>query len=86
MNKKVLAVFQNRTHALTFSRALNKLGVKTRIVNTPRELTLSCGLSVQFDYKDLNMIIKTNITQGLGSLSGFYVLNNTNSLPRYVKV
>lgn len=45
---EILAVFQNRTQALAFSRGLNKYGVRTRIINTPREITSSCGLSVVF--------------------------------------
>lgn len=86
MNKKVLAVFQNRTHALTFSRNLNKMGIKTKIVNTPRELTLSCGLSIQFDYKELNKVKNSNMAFGLGSLSGFYIVNGVGLLPKYIKV
>ena len=86
MIKKVLAVFQNRTQALTFSRNLNNMGIKTKIVNTPRELTSSCGLSVQFDYKELNKIKKSNAVYPQGLFMGFYVVNNYNGFIRYVKV
>lgn len=69
----VLAVFNNRTQALQYSRLLKGIGVSVRIINTPREITNSCGLSIMFSYKDLNkarIIINSN---RLVAFRGFYI-------------
>ncbi len=86
MNKKVFALFQNRTQALTFSRNLNRLGIKTRIVNSPRELSTSCGLSVQFDYKNLQKARQSLNMFPAQSLVGFYITSGTGGINRYIKV
>lgn len=47
----VLAVFRSRTEALTFANLLSSYGVGISIVNTPRRISVSCGISVRFDAK-----------------------------------
>lgn len=82
----VLAVFQNRTQALAFSRGLNTYGVKTKIVNTPREITSSCGLSVVFGYNNLN---KAKHLLGMSqnySFAGFFVRKNMSGRIVYTPI
>lgn len=43
----MLIVFGNRTHTLTYHKMLKNMGVRCEVVSTPRELGLSCGLSVK---------------------------------------
>lgn len=86
MNKKVLAVFQNRTQALTFSRNLVKFSVKTKIVNTPRELTSSCGLSVEFDYINIKQARQCLLIGDNNSFSGFYIMGSGSGFKKYVRV
>ncbi len=86
MSKKVLALFSNRTQALNFARNLNRINIKTRIVNSPRELTASCGLSVQFDYKELNKVKQFLNSYPAHTLAGFYITANVSGVVRYVKV
>lgn len=47
----VLAVFRSRTEALTFSNLLSSYGVSVSVVNTPRRISVSCGISIKFDVK-----------------------------------
>ena len=47
--QKIIAVFGNRNQALQFATALKKLGIKNKTIDTPRELSSSCGISIIFD-------------------------------------
>ena len=39
---------------LQFATALKRLGIRTKTIDTPRELSSSCGISVIFDGRYLN--------------------------------
>ena len=43
----IIVVFRSRNDALTFNSKLAKYGVYGKVVNTPRALSASCGLSVR---------------------------------------
>jgi len=52
--QKIIGVFNNRSQALQFATALKRLGIANKTVDTPRELSSSCGISVVFDGNFLN--------------------------------
>lgn len=47
-NKYCLAVFRARTQTITFANILKSYNVPVVIINTPRTLNISCGISVKF--------------------------------------
>lgn len=82
----VLAVFNNRTQALQFSNHLRGKGVNVKVINTPREITTSCGLSIMFDFNNLNkarIVINSN---KLTSFRGFYLKRENNRMYSYEKI
>ncbi|HZJ82979.1 MAG TPA: DUF3343 domain-containing protein [Clostridia bacterium] len=40
--------FKSRQHTLLFSQILSSQGYETRIISTPKSVSLGCGLSLQF--------------------------------------
>ena len=46
--KFLVAVFRARTETLSFANILRSYGVPFQIINTPRNLNVSCGISVKF--------------------------------------
>lgn len=74
--ENIIAVFSNRNHAMQFASYLKRLGVKSNTINTPRELSVSCGISVVFSVKylgqarmlidryGLNRYVKLYVTSG----------------------
>jgi len=44
----LIAVFRARTETLSLANILRSYNVPFKIVNTPRRLNVSCGISVQF--------------------------------------
>ena len=43
-----VAAFRSRQQVLRFESALKRLGVPARVVSTPRDISMGCGLSVRF--------------------------------------
>ena len=81
----VLATFNNRTQALQFSNQLKGMGVNIKIINTPREISVSCGLSVMFDFKMLpkaRVVINSN---KFVSFRGFYLKKDNGRMFYYEK-
>lgn len=67
-----LAVFRARTQTLLFANILKSYNIPILIVETPRSLNISCGLSVKFDTKlksDAQQII---FRRRFDSFAGFY--------------
>lgn len=44
--RNIIISFDNRNNTLRFSESLKKLYVRHKVISTPRELTMSCGLSI----------------------------------------
>ncbi len=53
--ENLIAVFNNRSQTMQFASYLKRIGVKCKTVDTPRELSMACGLSVMFCLKDLSL-------------------------------
>ena len=81
----VLAVFNNRTHALQFSNQIKKMGVNIKIINTPREISTSCGLSIMFDIRYLNQARSIVNINRFASFRGFYLKKEDGRMYHYEK-
>lgn len=46
--ENIIAVFNNRNQAMQFASLLKRIGVRSKVVNTPRELSVACGISIVF--------------------------------------
>ena len=79
----VLATFHNRTHALQFSNQLKGYGVSVKVINTPREISTSCGLSILFQYKYLDRARVVINSNRFVSFRGFYVKKESGRMFTY---
>ena len=46
--KYCYAIFRSKTQAINFVEELNKNGVPAKIVSTPKEASMGCGISATF--------------------------------------
>lgn len=56
----VIAVFSVRTETLMYNNYLQRLGISSTIINTPKEAHTSCGICVRCPIFALETIKKTN--------------------------
>jgi len=82
---QVLATFHNRTQALQFASQMRAMGINVRIINTPREISTSCGLSVMFDFKSLNRARVVINSGKFTSFKGFYLKKENGRMFYYEK-
>lgn len=50
-----LVVFRSRSETMKFVNILNSYGVFVSVVNTPRQLSVSCGISAKIQTASLNL-------------------------------
>ena len=83
----VVAVFVNRSQSQMFSKSLYGKGVPSSVISTPRDLGVSCGLSVRFNMVHLP-IAKMIINSGrYNSFKNFYkVLQIGHNKYSYIRV
>ena len=51
MQEYILAIFSIRTSTMQFNNVLQKNGIRSVVVETPKSASASCGISVRFDTK-----------------------------------
>ena len=78
-----LAVFKSRTHTLAFVKFMRAKGVEARVVPTPTDARLGCGVSAKFPYLQLSFARQMVSTLGFSSFSGFYSVKK-DGLKQYI--
>lgn len=67
-----VAAFRSRQQVLRFEAALRREGIPVRVVSTPRDVSMGCGLSVRFRIEDAPVVRRALITANPGNLIGLY--------------
>lgn len=66
------AAFRSRQQVLRFASALQRGGIRTQVISTPRAVAVGCGLSVRFALEDKERVMEVFRRQNPGNLIGFY--------------
>ena len=67
-----VAAFRSRQQVLRFEAALRRQGIPARVVTTPRDIAMGCGLSVRFPMEDLPDVRRALLAQNASNLIGLY--------------
>ncbi len=84
--RNIIAVFGNRNHTMQFASYLKRLGIRCKTINTPRELTVSCGISIVFLERDLQRVRGLIYQLKLSSYVGMYLILSDNVFTKYKKI
>lgn len=68
----ILAVFRSKTETLNFASILRSYGVYCSVVNTPRKINVSCGISVQFSKQYLSIANQVFARRKFDTFAGFF--------------
>lgn len=68
----LLAVFRSRTETLNFASLLKSYGVLCAVVNTPRKINVSCGISVKFNRSDRGVVELIISRRRFDTFAGIY--------------
>lgn len=76
MGSYAIAVFSIRTSTLQFNAILNKSGVRSVVVETPKSASASCGISVRFDVQNLPTAKQILARSGIKNFVRFYIVSH----------
>ena len=62
MEEYGIAAFRSRQQVMRLEEALKRAGLTVRVISTPHDVAVGCGLSVRFDMKDVRAV-QTAISQ-----------------------
>ena len=67
-----IAAFRSRQQVLAFESALRREGLAVRVITTPRDVALGCGLSVRFHIEDAPRVLRVLDRVRPGNIVGVY--------------
>lgn len=67
-----IAAYRSRQQVLMLESALRREGIQVRIVSTPREVSLGCGLSARFELANAARVARIVRSLNTGNLIGLY--------------
>ncbi len=70
--KYLIISFNSRNSVMTFAKLARKNGLYTNIINTPRSVSVSCGLSIRTEFRNLQFIISLLQKSNLPGLIGVF--------------
>ena len=76
--KYLIISFKNRNSLMAFNKILTNRGIATSVINTPRSIAISCGLSLKTDKRNLNLIINLVHYANINGFIGIYLYDRTN--------
>ena len=67
-----VAAFRSRQQVLRFEAALNRQGIPARVITTPRDISMGCGLSVRFPLEHAQAVRRALHGMNTANLIGLY--------------
>ncbi len=81
-----IVVFRARSHTINFANLLSSYKVQCQIVNTPRKVNVSCGISVKFSPKDLIIVEKLLSRRNFDTFGGIYHIMGMGDMQRVIRL
>lgn len=76
----ILIVFASRRDSLFLLERLQAYNIRAEITNTPRQLKLSCGISVKTSEKNINTVKRILYSNSFRTFSGIYLFDGNQYL------
>lgn len=74
----IILVFESTNYTLQTESLLKEKGIKNQIMPTPREITVSCGLTIMVDEVEINNI-SNFMKEGLIKVRDIYKISGEGS-------
>ncbi len=74
--KKYVAVFRSRTDVLTFIDDMRKSSAYAKVVSTPKEAKIGCGISAELSYASINIAKKLIKIKKYNSFHAILLIDN----------
>lgn len=77
--KYLIISYKSRNSLYAFAQILRQYGIASTIINTPRNIAISCGLSLKVDFGHYNHVIGLINNANLPGFWGVFMLVKTST-------
>ncbi len=84
--KYLIIAFKSRNNLFNINKILQKHGINTAVVNTPRNISISCGLSIKVEIKALDLCKNIISRAQLNDFMGIYIVERINNHEQVTRV
>ncbi len=70
-----VAAFRSRQQVMRFENVLRRAGLNVRVISTPRDVAIGCGLSVEFSIRDAQTVQSILGRAHMPNLIGLYQID-----------
>ena len=84
--KYIIISFKNRNDVMSFKNILANNNISTSIINTPRSIAISCGLSIKTDVKNMNYAISLLHATNVSGFIGIFLYQRINGYEQIRKL
>lgn len=77
--KYLIVSYKSRNSLYAFAKILRQMGIASTIINTPRNIALSCGLSLKVNFAYLNQVASLIRSANLQGFWGLFLLTKTST-------
>ena len=82
----MIIVFRARSHTINFANLLRSYKVDCEIVNTPRKVNVSCGISVRFSPHDLVVVNQIISRRNFDTFGGIYQIIGIGESQKVIRI
>lgn len=84
--KKCVVVFRSRTQVFSFIDTMKRQGVLVRVVSTPKEAKIGCGISAEISPYEKERAINVIKSENLTSFYGFFMIEKHGNRTTTVRI
>ena len=77
--KYLIISYKSRNSLYAFAQILRQYGIASTIINTPRNIALSCGLSLKVDFGHFSRVASLINNVNLSGFWGVFLLTRTST-------
>lgn len=84
--ENIIIVFNNRNYTMQLATYLKRMGVQCKTIDTPRELSISCGISVVIAKNSLTRAKQILNNSGIREMPKFYLVVSNGLFKKYIAI
>ena len=82
----LLISFKSRNSIFAFNRILKQFGITSEIINTPKQVSISCGLSLKIKKEHFSVVVRVLNQSKLPGFLGVFSINPSKNNAKFIRI
>ena len=82
----LLISFKSRNSIFAFNRILKQFGISSEIINTPKQITMSCSLSLRIKKEHISLAVRALKQSNLPGFLGIFGINHSKNSDKFIRI